>query len=199
MTHLSADISNDSLGFMEWLLEAADEDVVSCPGGWVKTLNTFCATLGWATSAKKDGWSSGGGRSGPKGKAAQHQARSLDAMTKFLRAGFKPEMALPSNSRAYWDNLYRISRDPNAFAYLNLTGPRRDEDGEMYTNRESRQRVFHRRFLDSVAKGVFQVQKEGGVTGRAASSLDQVLKRDEGMGDYEPLGAMDTEDLLNLW
>jgi pre-rRNA-processing protein IPI1 len=38
MTHLAAEIRNDALATLEWLLESADEAVVACPGGWVKTL-----------------------------------------------------------------------------------------------------------------------------------------------------------------
>ena len=200
MTHLSADISNDTLGFMDWLLDVAGEELVSCPGGWLKTLNTFCAIMGWSTSAKKDGWSASSGRSGPKGKTAQNQVRALEALVKFLQIGFRQEEAISSTPRAYWDSLYRIPRDPHAFAYLNLTGARRDEDGEMYSDRESRQRVFHKRFLDPVSKGVVQVRKDGGVTGRAAASLDQLLQDKEGgFGDYEVTTAMATEDLLELW
>ncbi|KAK7209760.1 hypothetical protein V2G26_016938 [Clonostachys chloroleuca] len=200
MTHLSADIGNDSLGFMEWLLDIADEDLVSCPGGWVKTLNTFCAMLGWSISSKKDGWTSGGaGQKVARGKVAQNQARCLEALTKFLRAGFQPETELVSNPRAAHDHLYRIPRGPSAFAYLNLAGPRRDGDAEMYLDRESRQRVFHKRFHEAISRGLEQTKKEGGWTGRSAATLSQLLLGDEGMGDYEPSGAIETEDLLELW
>ncbi|KAG9250095.1 Rix1 complex component [Emericellopsis atlantica] len=199
LTHLSADISNDALNFMEWLLDAADVDLVSCPGGWIKTLNTFCAMLGWSAAAGKDGWSSGGrGAAVRGGKASLNQSRAIEILAKFLAAGFVPEEAV-AEDEGDWDHLYRLPRDPNAFAYLNLTGMRRDEDGEMYADRESRQRVFHRRFLTHVVKGVEAAKKEGGTSGRAAAGLDQLLRSDMGMGDYEPLGAMDTEDLLDLW
>lgn len=200
MTHLSADISNDALGFMDWLLDAAGEELVSCPGGWLKTLNTFCATMGWSTTAKKDGWSSSNGRTGPKGKAAQNQVRTLEALVKFLEAGFSAEETSGSSLGRRWDSVYCIPRDPNAFAYLNLIGARRDEDGEMYTDRESRQRVFHKRFFETISKGVLQVKKDGGVTGRAASSLEQLLlDKNGGFGDYELSVAMATDDLLELW
>jgi pre-rRNA-processing protein IPI1 len=198
LTHLSADISNDALGFMDWLLDIAGDDIVSAPGGWVKTLNTICATLGWYATSGKDGWSSGG-RGATRSKDAQNQARRIDVLTKFLRAGFAPEVLPEPNPKADWENLYRISRDPNGFAYLNLTGSLRDEEGTMYSDRESRQRVFHKRFLGSIFKGLDQTKKEGGLTGRAASNLEQTLVGLEGMGDYEPSGAADNEDLLHLW
>ena len=200
MTNLSADISNDALSFMDWLLDAAGEDLVSCPGGWVKTLKTFAAMLGWMSSTGKDGWSSGGRATQGRAKASLNQAKTIETLTKFLRVGFEKGDEQVRDQGGKWDYLYRISRDPNAFAYLNLTGIRRDEDGEMYADRESRQRVFYKRFLGAVKQGIEAVKKEGGNTGRAASSLDALLQdADEGMGDYEPSGAIETDDLLELW
>lgn len=200
MANLSADISNDALGFMEWLLDAAGEDFVSCPGGWVKTLKTFAAMLGWLTSTGKDGWSSGGRGDSARGKASLNQSKTIDCLTNFLRVGFASEQEPVEEDEGKWDYLHRIPRDPNAFAYLNLTGLRRDEDGEMYADRESRQRVFHKRFLGPFEKGIEAVKKEGGTAGRAVSNLDALLQsEEEGMGDYEPSGAIETEDLLELW
>ena len=199
MTHLSADVSNDAISFLDWLIDVADEDLVACPGGWIKTLNTFCAMLSWTATAGKNGWSSGGRSGSVRGKTPLNQARTIEALTKFLQAGFDPEEPLTCDPNAYLDGVYRLPGDSNAFAYLNLTGPRRDEDGEMYADRESRQRVFHRRFLEPISKGANACKKEGGVSGRAAAALAQLLQSSDGMGDYEPLGAMGTEDLLDLW
>jgi pre-rRNA-processing protein IPI1 len=199
MTHLSADISNDAIGFLDWLLDVAGEDVVSCPGGWVKTLNTFSAMLGWTATSGQNGWSSGG-RSGPlRGKASLNQARTIDALVKFLRVGFEPEDSARPEPEPFLKGIYRVPRDPNAYAYLNLTGPRRDEDGTMYGDRETRQQVFHRRFLEPISKGAEAVKKEGGTSGRAAAGLDQLLRSPEGMGDYEPSVAVDMESLMDLW
>ncbi|KAM5346743.1 hypothetical protein ACJ41O_009748 [Fusarium nematophilum] len=196
MTHLSADISNDSLGVLEWLLDVAENDLVVCPGGWVKTLNSFCAMMGWALSSSKAGWSSGS-RSGLRAKDASTYARQITALARFLEAGLRQEAEVLGDESEIWDNLYRIPRDSNAFEHLNLYGSRRDEEGEMYPSREARQRVFRRRFLGAVLKGTDQAKKEGGATGRAAATLTQVL--DDGMDDYESSTAIDTQDLLTLW
>ncbi|KAJ3467220.1 hypothetical protein MRS44_004784 [Fusarium solani] len=190
------DISNDSLGVMEWLLDVAEGDLVICPGGWVKTLNSFCAMMGWALSSSKAGWSSGS-RSGLRPKDASTYARQITTLSRFIEAGLRHEDEIPDDESEIWDNLYRIPRDSNAFEYLNLYGSRRDEEGEMYPSREARQRVFQRRFLEAIIKGADQAKKEGGATGRAAAGLDKVLE--EGMGDYESSTAMDTQDLLSLW
>jgi pre-rRNA-processing protein IPI1 len=70
----------------------------------------------------------------------------------------------------------------NAFAHLNLFGSSRDEEGEMYIDREDRQRVFRKRFQAVVELGVENAKKEGGEAGRAAAVLAKMLK--EGMDDY---------------
>ena len=71
----------------------------------------------------------------------------------------------------------------NAYAHLNLFGGVRDEEGEMYIDREDRQRVFHKYFKGAVDIGVENARKEGGEVGRAAAVLAKVLQ--EGMEDYD--------------
>lgn len=196
MTHLSADISNDSLSVMEWLLDVAGPELVNCPGGWVKTLSTFCAMMGWAVTSSSGGWTSAA-RGSMKAKDAQTLARQIAALSRFLQAGFSEEHTSVETTSQYWDTLYRVPRASNSFEYLNLSGARRDEEGEMYSNREARQQVFHRKFLDPMIKGVERAKKEGGATGRATSTMEQILK--DGMADFEPSTAMETQDLLDLW
>ena len=114
-----------------------------------------------------------------------------------MEAGLEPEADPERNPNAYWDSIYRPPRTPHAFSYLNLFGTRRDEDAEMYNDRESRQRVFHRRFEGSFTKGLEQTKKEGGMIGRSASSLEKAVK--VGMVGFEPTTAVDSQDLLDLW
>lgn len=196
MTHLSADISNDSLGVMEWLLDVTADELVACPGGWVKTLNSFFAMVGWTLTTNKSGWTSGA-KAGLRAKDAQTYARQITTLSRFLESGLKPETEVPESPSEFQNHLYRIPRETNAFEYLNLFGTRRDEEGEMYSSREARQRVFEKKFLEAIQKGVEQSKKEGGATGRAAATLEKVLF--EGMGDYESSTAMETQDLLDLW
>lgn len=196
ITHLSADISNDSLGVMEWLIRVAGEELVNCPGGWVKTISAFCASMGWAVSTSTGGWTSAG-RASMRPKDAQIHARQILILSKLLEEGFTERPSNNGNNESYWDHLCRLPRAPNTFDYLNLLGARRDEEGEMYSDREARQQVFHRRFSESMKKGLNQARKEGGATGRAASTLEQVLQ--DGMADYQPSSAVEAQDLLDLW
>ena len=196
LTHLSADISNDALGVMEWLLEVAGDHLASCPGGWVKTLNTFCALMGWSLSTPKSSWSSAP-RAGIRAKHGQNYQRQITILGKFLRTGFQSEDSAVDTAALAFDYLEKLPRDPDAFAYLNLTGPTRDEEGEMYLDRESRQQVFHKKFLDAFRQGVEQAKKEAGMVGRAAAGLDQILST--AMDDFEPSAAISSQDLLELW
>ncbi|KAK3335725.1 Rix1 complex component [Cercophora scortea] len=182
MTHLSTDVRSDTLNVMEWLLEVAGDDVVSCPGGWLKTLNSFSCMLGWNPSVGSvlvsKGWTSASktttiGMGSKNGREVQ--ARQIEVLAKFLQVGFRQETPAPFSPMAYWDNIYRLPARANPFAYLNLFGVPRDEDNEMYPDRISRQRVFEAKWETSMVAGMTGAKKEGGLVGRAASGMEKVL------------------------
>ncbi|SPO00027.1 related to fruit fly brahma transcriptional activator [Cephalotrichum gorgonifer] len=195
MTHLSPEVSLDSLAVLDWLLEVAADEAVSCPGGWVMTLNAFCAMMGWSRGTN-GGWTAAP-KIGVRTKDSASHARQLSTLARFLQAGLKAEDAFVASPNQYWDCLYRVDRTRDPYAYLNLFGKRRDEDGEMYQDRESRQRVFYRRYAVLVAAGSEQAKREGGAPGRAGTILNKILL--EGTIDGEDVAAADTEDLLSLW
>lgn len=62
------------------------------------------------------------------------------------------------------------------YAYLNLFGQPRDEEGEMYETWEDRYRVFANRFLPAIQRGLENARQEGGELGRASSGASKVLK-----------------------
>ena len=197
MTNLSADISNDSLSVMEWLLDVAADELVSCAGGWVKTLDTFCAMMGWAPKSSNGGWSSGS-RVSLRAKDSATQARQISALAKMLEAGFAAGDVLEEDDASdLWDSLYRIPRDPKAFDYLNLNSGSRNDEEQMYASREERQQIFKTKFYDSILQGADEALKVGGLTGRAASTLRKVLTED--MAGYEEASAIDAKALLDLW
>jgi len=191
MTHMSNIIRADTLNIMDWLLDVAGEEAVSCPGGWLKTLNSFSSMLGWnpsvSSALSSKGWSSasratmgGGGSAFPKKGTLDAQARQIQVLARFLEVGFRREAALPHDPMAYWDSIYRMPiSTPNAFAHLNLFGTPRDEDSEMYTDRVSRQRVFDDKWRAAITVGMDGARKEGGTVGRAAASLRRVLNDDQ--------------------
>lgn len=179
MTHLSADIRSDTLNVLDWLLEVAGDETVSCPGGWLKTLNSFSSMLGWNPSVgsamSSKGWTSASKATLGTKKGPEAQARQIQLLAKFLQTGFRPEAPIPYTPAAYWDNIYRFPQAPSPFAYLNLFGTPRDEDGEMYPDRISRLRVFDAKWRAAISAGVEGAKKEGGTVGRAAAALDRIL------------------------
>ncbi|AEO65102.1 uncharacterized protein THITE_2111737 [Thermothielavioides terrestris NRRL 8126] len=179
MTHLSNDIRSDTLNVLEWLLEVAGSEAVSCPGGWLKTLNSFSSMLGWNPSVgsaiSNKGWTSASRATLGTKKGPEARTRQIQVLAKFLQTGFRPEAPVPYSRTAYWDNIYRLPGTPNPFAYLNLFGTPRDEDSEMYPDRISRQRIFDAKWRAAIFAGMNDAKKEGGMVGRAAATLDRAL------------------------
>jgi pre-rRNA-processing protein IPI1 len=190
MTHLAPEIRIDALAVLEWMLGIAGEDVVSCPGGWVKTLKSFMSMMGWAISSGSSKWTSATKAS--FGKAGKAFPRQLIVLSLFLKAGLVESDALPvvGSSSGLFPLIdvrsHMIPTRSNAYAHLNLFSTSRDEEGEMYIDREDRQRVFQARFQPIVQVGVENAKKEGGEAGRAAAVLTKVLR--EGMADYSGVG-----------
>jgi pre-rRNA-processing protein IPI1 len=89
MTHLAAEIRMDSLAVLEWLLEVAQDDVVSCPGGWVKTLKSFMSMMGWAATFTSSKWTTTSKAS--FGKSGKAFPRQLLVLSQFLNAGLVEE------------------------------------------------------------------------------------------------------------
>ena len=192
MTHLAPDIRTDALALLEWLLEVAQEDVITSPGGWVKTLNCFMSMMGWAVSSGSTKWTSASKAS--FGKGGQSLPRQLLMLACFIRAGLTNPEAVPLPVGGGMFPLWEVERHmiptrSNAYAHLNLFGSLRDEEGEMYIDREDRQRVFHKCFQSAVEIGIESARKEAGEAGRAAAVLTKALR--DGMSDYA--GVEDTQ------
>ncbi|KAF2036310.1 pre-rRNA-processing protein-like protein ipi1 [Setomelanomma holmii] len=184
MTHLANEIRVFGLDVLDWLLGVAGDEVVSCAGGWVKMLKCFLSLLGWQSEATSK-WSA----SKSYGKTdSKIQARQMSALTAFLRTGLYHAQAatlvvMSEDSFPLWQiEHHLLSRRSNAYAHLNLFGATRDEEAEMYEDREDRQRLFHDRAETAVVVGLGQATKGGGELGRAAAQLRKVVK--EGMADF---------------
>jgi pre-rRNA-processing protein IPI1 len=113
-------------------------------------------------------------------------------LAKFLELGFKPEIPNPWTSDDWAHSISTVPQTPDPFGYLGLFKPPRDEEGEIYRNREDRREIFIKRFMDAVEVGVEMAKKEGGAAGRAAAVLDKVLG--ESMGDYERTIRVDDDE-----
>ena len=184
MTHLAAEIRVYGLEVLEWLLSVAGDEVVSCAGGWVKMLKCFLSLLGWQSEASSK-WST----AKSYGKAdSKIQVKQMNALTLFLRAGLSHAQAIASvvvsdaNFPLWQTEHHVLSERSNVYAHLNLFGATRDEEAQMYEDREDRQRVFHDRAETAIATGLEQATKGGGEMGRAAAQLRKTIR--EGMADF---------------
>lgn len=185
MTHLAKEIRDDAVSILEWLTQTAGLEVVECAGGWVKTLKAFMSMMGWAISSEKTQWTSASKAS--FGKGGKSFPKQITVLATFLRAGLIDEAARESyNAQSCWPlwdaEAHALPTTRNPYAYLNLFGQPRDEESEMYSERDARQRVFKKLFQQSIEKGVTAGKQEGGEIGRAASTLNKALI--DGMADY---------------
>ena len=187
MTHLAADIRVSAVEVLSWMVEAAGEQVVSCAGAWIKTLNCFLSVLGWHTEESAR-WSSNRASFGKSGSQGRPMVKVLGALAEFLEAGIgqprdtvddSPEQDVGSSVWPFplCQTAHHMVSDSSApYAYLNLFGQPRDEEGEMYETREDRYRVFTARFLPAIERGLKSAREEGGELGRASSGVAKVLK-----------------------
>ncbi|KAF2143662.1 uncharacterized protein K452DRAFT_267933 [Aplosporella prunicola CBS 121167] len=204
LTSMALDIRINSLEVLDWLLQIHPDETVSCAGGWIHTLKCFMSLLGWkdawATTAQErwstasmSGNSSGHGANADKSKKLRiHQMKTLAA---FLKAGLVLDEEAVAAAKAEqaaaarrWFPLHQTrfhmvgGQGPNGFAHLNLFGAPRDEDADMYRDRQGRQRAFERLIQPATEAGLPGAKKEGGTLGRAAAEVEKVIL--DGMDDY---------------
>lgn len=189
MTHLAADIRSSSMDILAWALNTVGQQLVSCAGGWVKTLKCFLAMLGWPNEDATVSWSSQQASFGKGGSEGKVYAKNLNTLATFLRIGLSEGSGghddTPASSMFPIYNMqqHMIARKSNAFAHLNLFGLPRDEESGIYDDREDRQRVFCKAFQQAVERGLEVATKGGGEVGRAAASVKRAMT--EGLKDYE--------------
>ncbi|KAL5363240.1 Rix1 complex component [Aspergillus floccosus] len=182
MTHLAADIRLSAVEMLGWLIEVAGDEVVSAPGGWLKTLNCFLSVLGWHTSESAK-WSSARASFGKSGKGAGGTVvvKVLNVLAEFLSVG----LASPSTEELMEEEEeegeggmcvpHMIPPVAAPYVYLNLFGAPRDEDADIYETAEERYRVFSARFLSAVTRGLESARMDGGEVGRAAATVSKVV------------------------
>ena len=167
----------------------------------MKTLKCLLTVLHWHAAALTTGKGAGAGANawsssraptlGKEGLDGKLPVKTLNVLAAFLRAGLNDEHGAAADATysqkwlfpLRYVDAHMLPKRSNAFAHLNLFGPSRDEESEMYVEREERQRIFQQRFYAIVSSGVEAAKREGGEVGRAAAGVAKVLA--EGMEDYE--------------
>ncbi|KAF2091173.1 hypothetical protein K490DRAFT_71400 [Saccharata proteae CBS 121410] len=203
MTSLSTDIRMSSLEILDWLLRTAPSSTVGCAGGWIHTLKCLTSLLGWkdpSANSSFQKWSTtayaGSTSSKDTDKLKKLRVKQLSSLAAFLKAGLVQHAEASEEaqhalavSASSWFPLHHgylhaaNNQPPNALAHLNLFGAQRDEDAEMYADREGRQRAYAKLIRPAVDVGLVASKREGGVVGRAAGDVEKTLI--DGMGDYE--------------
>nr|POE79601.1 pre-rrna-processing protein ipi1 [Quercus suber] len=193
MAHMSTDIKLSSLDVLDWLLETSGEAVMGCPGGWIKTLQTFQNLLTWqdgpTNGATSAGVTTNGKWSNTKpttnlgnNKLLVHQ---LTTLARFLATGLRkpPTDSNVASQRAaslfplWHTDAHCLPQRSNSFGYLNLFGAARNVESEVYEDADERADVFTEMGLHHVfAMGAQEVKKEGGEVGRAASGIEKALR-----------------------
>jgi len=130
-----------------------------------------------------------GARPGSETKAV---AKQMNVLAAFLRAGLttsSPAAQADDASRSVlstfpYTNIRQnlLPERSNVFAHLYLFGQSPDEEGEMYQDREERQRIFGLRYEKLIREGVDQAKKEAGEIGRSSLAIRKAI--DDGMRDY---------------
>lgn len=187
MVHLAADIRLSALDVLEWLTQISPDELVSCPGGWSKTLMILVTLLKWHSQVKDDsaGWSSAAqGVNHRVGSDGKLKARQITVLAHLLEAGLQSTVKGDSDIRldaAHTFPLWHVrhhcqGRQPNPFAYLKLFGAVADDENAVYDDVVSRADFFVRELRNSVVAGMKEAVREGGDLGRAASALAKALK-----------------------
>lgn len=181
MTHLAADIRTFSIEVLAWLIEIAPNEVVSCAGGWVKTLHSFLALLGWHTQDTTK-WSSNRVNFGQAGSDGKAQARNLQVLAELLKAGFNQpfqtdERGHSESSFPIWQmEHHELPKRSNPYGYLNLFGARKDDEVDMLEDPEDRIRAFNEKFAHAIEIELPLAKKDGGEVGRAAGLVAKAWK-----------------------
>ncbi|KAM5483142.1 rRNA processing protein [Microsporum canis] len=186
MTHLAADIRLSSVEMLSWLLSIAGQELVSAAGGWIKTLNCFLSLLGWHTEASTK-WTSNRTSFGKSGSEGKLMVRVLQVFAEFLHAGIgRPGQSLSEEGQGVNDaralfplrhiQYHTLPTKASPFAYLDLFGSVKSEEGDMYESREDRLRVFTELFQHPVERGIDAARQDGGEIGRVSAGVRKVLR-----------------------
>ena len=138
--------------------------------------------LGWSQISTADGaWSSTNAATFSKaGNEGKTLAKNITVLGHFLRAGLSgPSDGMEVGSVPTFPlrhlQAHMLPKRSNCFARLNLFGPPRDIEGEMYEDNEERGEVFKERFQGAIEKGLEGARREGGEVGRAAAVVVKLL------------------------
>ena len=158
----------------------------------MKTLKCLLAMLGWPNETSAAAWSSNKAFFGKAGTEGKILVKGLSTLAAILAAGLISPVEddvkdLQASGFPLWYvEQHLLPKRSSCLTHLNLFGPPRDEESEVYENREDRQKIFHRIFQQAIERGLENAKGEGGEVGRAAAGVRKIIV--EGMKDHEAEG-----------
>lgn len=180
MTHLSQDIRKTALDVLQDLLNRAGKDLVSCAGGWTKTLECCITLLNWRNLSPGETWTASKTSFRTDTKFI---ARIMQVMDQLLSTGLledQTEEDEPDDVEAHFPLLnfqhHVIPAKSNPYAYLGLFGRPPDDDSRMLDEKEERLTAFNQRFRAGFMQGIDGARKEGGDIGRVAGQLSKTIE-----------------------
>lgn len=190
MTHISSDIRNDSVKFLDILIKHGRDSLVR--SAWVKTLKAYFSILAWTLNESKQSVSLAITTSSVTKTSSKSKAGILDSFVKFIKAGVEDEQLDPEQIKITVHHLtgkYLIPSTPQPFAQLKLfhrpeatTKNKNTTDQTIDLNTiscedsKTRTKVLVEFFVPQIKKHVGNVIKEGGEQGKAARSLEKLCE-----------------------
>lgn len=180
MTHLSQDIRKTALDILQHLLEHAGRDLVSCAGGWTKTLECCVTLLSWKNLSLAETWTASKTSFRTDTKFI---ARIMQVIDHLLSAGLlrvdKDEDPGddPGDSFPLWHYRHHtIPAKSNTYAYLGLFGRPLDDDSRMLDDQGERWITFKDKYRTMFLHGLDGAKKEGGDIGRVAGQMTKTIE-----------------------
>lgn len=202
LTHLAANVASTSLDLLQWLVDYCGEELVSCRGGWVKTLKCFLVMLRWTSETRRSGWTFSKSSMGDQTYQAGSLVKCIEVLESFLRAG----LSRPREDRVPMSNFPRFplagtlgahipTNTAGGYSCLDLFGETLDDENAECHDVETRKRILAENFQPALEQGLAALLADGGHIGLAAKEAAEVLQKGmgnalghDGYGSNEELG-----------
>ncbi|MCJ1260429.1 rRNA processing protein [Lobaria immixta] len=199
LTHLAANVASTSLQILEWLINTCGEHLVSCRGGWVKTLKCFLVMLRWTSETRTGRWTFSRSSIGDGTYHAKSLIKCLEVLALFLRTG----LSRPQEGSVHMSEFQIFplagtrgallpTSTTSGFSCLDLFGEPPDNENAECIDVDSRKGVIATAFQSALEQGLAALKQDGGSVGRAAGKAAEILRKGLGNAiEFAEYGAND--------
>lgn len=208
ITHLAANVAGTSLEILTWLIRSQGDRLVSCKGGWVKTLKCFLVMLRWTAEARTGGWTFSRSSYRDNNFQGESLVKCLSVLGPFLRTGLMrprknrvPMSELPDYPLSGRIGAILPTKAKGGFSCLDLFGSPLDDENCECPDVDTRKEALET-FRPALEQGLSALSQDGGPLAEAAKEAAEILRRGlgnalgyEGYGSDENVGdASDASD-----